>query len=136
MLSRREKKLVDLLSASFGPSKDELRLNTPRMYSISCECGEACFGKTGRPVETTVKEHRWRMRLNHPDKSALPEHNTNLGTDSRRAMSPYQIHIYVVPALSQLHGQEGFSLSEQVLKASHLLLAEIRKPPSKAVLLL
>jgi hypothetical protein len=29
--------------------------------------------------QATFKGHRWRMRLSHPDKSALTEHNTNLG---------------------------------------------------------
>jgi predicted GIY-YIG superfamily endonuclease len=49
------------------------------VYSISCECGKVYIGQTGRSVDTRLKEHQRHIRLEHPDKSAMAEHNIDLG---------------------------------------------------------
>jgi hypothetical protein len=57
---------------------DELRLKTPGVYSVPCECGQVYIGQTGRFIETRDKEHQRHIRLQHPDKSAVAEHSINL----------------------------------------------------------
>jgi hypothetical protein len=39
------------------PVTEDLRLKTPGVYSIPCECGQIYIGQTGRSVENRVKEH-------------------------------------------------------------------------------
>jgi hypothetical protein len=51
----------------------------PGVYSIPCECGKVYTGQTGCSIETGVKEHHQRIRLYHPEKSAVAEHSINLG---------------------------------------------------------
>jgi hypothetical protein len=49
------------------PVKDDLGLKVPGVYRIPCECGKRC------------KEHIRHVRLKHPVKSAVAEHNFNTG---------------------------------------------------------
>jgi hypothetical protein len=58
--------------------KDDLGLKTPGVYSVPCECGQVYTRKTGRSIETRVKEHQCHICLQHPDESAVAEHSINL----------------------------------------------------------
>jgi hypothetical protein len=59
--------------------KDDLGLKMLGVYSIPCECTQVCIGQTGRSIDTRLKERQRHVRLEHPDKSAMAEHSTNLG---------------------------------------------------------
>jgi hypothetical protein len=59
------------LSSLLCPVKDHLGLRTPGVYRIPCECGRVYIGQMGRSVVIGLKEH--------PDKSAIAEHNINHG---------------------------------------------------------
>jgi hypothetical protein len=63
--------------------KDDLELNTPEVYSISCKCSQVYISQTGCLTDTRVKEHYqhiWtdtrvkehyqHIWLDHPNKSA------------------------------------------------------------------
>jgi hypothetical protein len=52
---------------------------TPGIYSVPCKCGHVYTGQTGCSIPTRVKEHQQHICLEHPDKSAVEEHNTILG---------------------------------------------------------
>jgi hypothetical protein len=56
-----------------------LRLRTPGIYRIPCECGTVYIGQTGRSVDIRLKEHQRLIRLEHPDKSAVAEHTIEQG---------------------------------------------------------
>jgi hypothetical protein len=58
--------------------KDDLGLKTPGVYSVPCECGQVYIGQTDRSIETRIKEHQRHIRLQHPHKYAVAEHNINL----------------------------------------------------------
>jgi predicted GIY-YIG superfamily endonuclease len=66
---------VDLPPRKISNFKDHLGLKTPGIYRIPCECGKVYTGQTGRSVDTKLKEHQRHLRLEHPDKSAVAEHN-------------------------------------------------------------
>jgi hypothetical protein len=61
------------------PVKDHLALKTPGVYSIPCECKKVYIGQTEWSIQTTVKEHQRHICLAHPEKSAVAEHNLNVG---------------------------------------------------------
>jgi hypothetical protein len=66
--------------ASFlRPFKDDLRLKTPGVYSIPCECGQVYIGQTSCSIDTRIKKHHWHNRLAHPHKSAVAEHSITQG---------------------------------------------------------
>jgi hypothetical protein len=65
--------------------KDDLGLKMLGVYSIPCECSQVCIGQTGRSIDTRLKERQRHVRLEHPDKSAVAKHRTNLG-------HPNQLH--------------------------------------------
>jgi hypothetical protein len=67
------------LSSLLRLVKDHLRLRTPGVYRIPCECGRVYIGQTGRSVDIRIKEHQRHIRLNHPDKSAVAEHSIDQG---------------------------------------------------------
>jgi hypothetical protein len=67
------------LSSLLRPVKDYLRLRTPGVYRIPCECGRVYIGQTGRSVDVRLKEHQWHIRLEHLDKSAVAEHSIDQG---------------------------------------------------------
>jgi hypothetical protein len=58
---------------------DDVGVKTPGVYSVTCECGKAYTGQTGRSIETRTKEHHRHIRLEQPEKSAVAEHSINLG---------------------------------------------------------
>jgi hypothetical protein len=66
MLSRQNIKCVDLqprkVPIPLLPIKGNLGLETPGVYSVSCECGPDYIGQTGRSIETEVKEHQRHIR--------------------------------------------------------------------------
>jgi hypothetical protein len=55
--------------------KGQLRLKTPGVYSMPCECDQVYNGQTGHFIETSVKKQH--VHLQQPDKLAMAEHNTN-----------------------------------------------------------
>jgi hypothetical protein len=59
--------------------KDDLGLKPPSVYSVPCECGQFYIGQTGRPNETSVKEHQRHIRLEYPHKSDMADHSINRG---------------------------------------------------------
>jgi hypothetical protein len=59
------------------PVKDALELRTLGIYSIPCECGRVCIGRSGRSIQLRIKEHNRHTRLAQPDKSAVAEHSIN-----------------------------------------------------------
>ena len=61
----------------FPPVKDAVRLRTPGVYSIPCECGRVYIGQSGRPIQLRIKEHNRHIRLAQPNKSAVAEHSVN-----------------------------------------------------------
>ena len=65
------------ISNFFCPGKDNLGLRTPGVYSIPCKCGQVYIGKTGRSIETRIKEHHRYIQLGHPNKSVVAEHRFN-----------------------------------------------------------
>jgi hypothetical protein len=67
------------LSSLLRPFKDHLRLRTPGVYRISCECGRVYIGQTGRSVDIRLMEHQGHLRLEHPDKSAVAKHSIDQG---------------------------------------------------------
>jgi hypothetical protein len=67
------------LSSLLRPVKDHLRLRTPRVYRIPCECSRAYIGQAGHSVDIRLKEHQRHIRLKHPDKSAIAEHIIDQG---------------------------------------------------------
>jgi hypothetical protein len=67
------------LSSLLRPVKDHLGLRTLGIYRIPCECGRVYIGQTGRSVDIRLKEHQWRIRLEHPDKAAVAEHSIDQG---------------------------------------------------------
>jgi hypothetical protein len=54
-----------------------LGLRTPGVYSIPWKCGQVCIGKTGRSIETRIKEHHRYVQRGHPNKSVVAEHRFN-----------------------------------------------------------
>jgi hypothetical protein len=83
VLARHNIKSVGLpqmkLSGLLRLVKDHLRLRTPGVYRIPCECGRVYIGQTGRSVDIRLKEHQWHIRLKHPDNSAEAEHSIDQG---------------------------------------------------------
>jgi hypothetical protein len=67
------------LSSLLRPVKDHLGLRTSGVYRIPCECGRVYTGQMGRSVDIRLKEHQRHIRLEHPDKSAIAEHNIDQG---------------------------------------------------------
>ena len=43
--------------------KDALRLCTPSIYSIPCECGRVYIGQSGQSIQLRIKEHNRHIRL-------------------------------------------------------------------------
>jgi hypothetical protein len=55
--------------ASYLPLvKEALRLKTPGIYSIPCECGKVYIGESGRSIQHRIKEHDRHIRLFQPEK--------------------------------------------------------------------
>ena len=54
-----------------------LRLKTPGIKSIRCECGRVYIGQSGRSVQLRIIEHNRRIRLAQLNKSAVAEHSFN-----------------------------------------------------------
>jgi predicted GIY-YIG superfamily endonuclease len=81
VLSRHKTKSVGLppnkLSSFLLPVNNNLALRTPGVYKIPCECGKVYTGQTGPSVDTRLKEHQRHICLEHPDKSAVPEHSAD-----------------------------------------------------------
>jgi hypothetical protein len=100
VLSRHNIKSVRLLpkkiSGFLRRIKDNLGLRTPGVYRIPCECCKVYIGQTGRSVETRLKEHQRRIRLEYPDKSAVAEHSVDLG-------HPIQFHNTSILATETQH---------------------------------
>jgi hypothetical protein len=46
---------------------------------MPCERGRVCIGQTGRSMDIRLKEHHRHIRLEHPDMSAVAEHNIDQG---------------------------------------------------------
>ncbi|GFG33694.1 hypothetical protein Cfor_02438 [Coptotermes formosanus] len=44
------------------------------IYRIACECGTEYIGKTGRPLNTRIRQHKYNLREGHFDKSKLASH--------------------------------------------------------------
>jgi hypothetical protein len=82
LLSRHNIKSVGLppkkIPGFLRPVKDDLRLKTPGVYSVPCECGQVYIGQTGRSIKTRVKEHQCHICLQHSDKSAVAEYSIYL----------------------------------------------------------
>jgi hypothetical protein len=64
---------------SSGWLKDNLVLGTAGLYRIPCECGRVYTGQTDPSVDTRLKKHQLRTQLEHPEKSAIPEHSVDFG---------------------------------------------------------
>jgi hypothetical protein len=81
MLAGHNIKSVGLLarkmSSFLRPVKDDLRLRTPGVFSIPCECGQVYIGQAGRSIDTRIKDRSRHIRLGHPEKSAVAEHTLN-----------------------------------------------------------
>jgi hypothetical protein len=75
VLARHNIKSVGLpqqkLSNLHRPVKDNLKLRTPGVYRIPCECGKVYIGQIGRSIDTRLKEYERHIRLEYPDKSAV-----------------------------------------------------------------
>jgi hypothetical protein len=71
--------LLTKTSSFLWPAKDDLKLTTPYVYTVPCECVEAYIGHTGRPIETRTKERQCHIRLKQSEKSHVAEHSINLG---------------------------------------------------------
>jgi hypothetical protein len=54
-------------------------LKTQSVYSIAYEFRTVCIVQTGLSIQTRMKQHYRRIRLSYLTKSAVTEHNTNLG---------------------------------------------------------
>jgi hypothetical protein len=61
------------------PVKDKLRLKTPGVYRIPCECSRVYIGQTGCSNYIRLKDHQWQIQLEHLDKSAEAEHSISHG---------------------------------------------------------
>ena len=59
------------------PVKDALRLITPGVYNIPCECGKVYIGQSGRSIQIRIKELKRHIRLAQTDASAVAEHSIN-----------------------------------------------------------
>jgi hypothetical protein len=83
VLARHNIKSVGLphmkLSSLLHLVKDHLGLRTSGVYRIPCECGRVYIKQTCRSVDIGLKEHQRHIRLEHPDKSAVAEHNIDQG---------------------------------------------------------
>jgi hypothetical protein len=81
MLAQNNKKSFALLPRKiisyFPLVKDSLRLKTPFVYSIPCECGRVYIGQSGRSIQLQIKKHNGYLRLAQPDKSAVAKHSIN-----------------------------------------------------------
>jgi hypothetical protein len=79
MLAKHNNKIVVLpprkIFSYMPPIKDALRLRTPGIHNIPCECGKVYIGQSGRSIHLRVKEHSRHIRLAQPDKSAVAEHS-------------------------------------------------------------
>jgi hypothetical protein len=60
------------LSEFLRPVKDDLRLRTRGVYSISCE---VCKVYTGRSLDIRLKEYQRHIQPERPDKSAVAVHS-------------------------------------------------------------
>jgi hypothetical protein len=60
-MSHSRIRIVDLplrkFSSFLRPVEDELRLETPRAYSIFYECGQVYIGQTGQSIKPRIKQH-------------------------------------------------------------------------------
>jgi hypothetical protein len=64
--------------SSYLPSvKDGLRLRTPGIYSIPCECSRVYIGQSGRSIQIIIKENNTHIILAQTDKSTVAEHSIN-----------------------------------------------------------
>jgi hypothetical protein len=96
------------------PIKNNLVLKTAGIYIILCRHSN----------ETRIKEHHWHIRLYHPDKSAVAEHNTDLGqyiqfqdTRTLAMITSHMKHITREATDTELHTdnmnrEDGFSLGK------------------------
>jgi hypothetical protein len=59
--------------------KDNLRLRTPSVYCIPCECGKVYIRQTKRNIGIRCKQHVRHLRLGQPERSAMAEHALDTG---------------------------------------------------------
>jgi hypothetical protein len=112
--------------------KDDQGLRIPRLYSIPCECGQACNGQTGHSVGTRWKHHHQYIWLEHSYKSAGAEYSLNLGHRiqlHKTSILSYQTQIFEIELDSSNVSREvGFWLSKP-WKSLICSLKECRKHP-------
>jgi hypothetical protein len=81
LLAKYNIKSIDLppekIASYFPPYKEQLRLRTPGIYSIPCECGMVYIGQSGRTIQLRIKEHNRHIKLAQPEKSAVAEPSFN-----------------------------------------------------------
>jgi hypothetical protein len=85
------------LSSHLRPVKDHLGLRTPGVCRLPCEWGRVYIGQTGRSVDIRLKVHQWHILLEHPDKSAVDEHNIDHGRRMDRILreaTETELHSY------------------------------------------
>ena len=49
------------------------------IYKIPCECRKVYIGEMGRPMQESIKEHDWDIRLPQTQNSAVSEHSNETG---------------------------------------------------------
>ena len=65
------------IASYLPPFKKAIRLRTPGIYSILCECGSVYSGQSGRTIQHRINEHSRHIKLAQPNKSAVAEHSIN-----------------------------------------------------------
>jgi predicted GIY-YIG superfamily endonuclease len=66
------------ISNYLPPVKGAVRLKTPGIYSIPCECGKVYIGQSGRSIQIRIKEHVRHIRLAQTEKSTVAEHTRSI----------------------------------------------------------
>jgi len=144
MLVKQNTKCVVLpprkISSLLRPSKNDLGLRNPGIYSISCECGQLYIGQTGSSIETRIKEHHLHIRFGHPVKSAVAElrfnHNHVIKFQDTRILSavPGYMERLIKEAVelelspNNVNRENGLTLNKS-WKPLLRLLRDSRRPP-------
>ncbi|PSN50520.1 hypothetical protein C0J52_14373, partial [Blattella germanica] len=58
---------------------NEQQANKNCVYNVPCECGIIYIGKTGRPLQTRINEHKRNTRNGATQESKLAEHSWETG---------------------------------------------------------